>query len=65
LIDSAFAGHSLHCRLLAHRRRELPFQAFSLGPANVVVPIYGMLIVGGALLGVVALDEPIDLAKSR
>jgi bacterial/archaeal transporter family protein len=46
-------------------RSPSPFQAFSLGPANVVVPIYGMLIIGGALLGVVALDEPIDLAKSR
>jgi transporter family protein len=33
------------------------FQALSLGPANVVVPIYGMFIVGGALLGVVVLSE--------
>jgi len=27
------------------------FHALSLGPANVVVPIYGMFIVGGSLLG--------------
>ena len=31
------------------------FHALSLGPANVVVPIYGMFIVGGALLGVLVL----------
>ena len=34
------------------------FHALSLGPANVVVPIYGMFIVGGALLGVLVLGEP-------
>ena len=31
------------------------FHALSLGPANVVVPIYGMFIVGGSLLGVLFL----------
>jgi bacterial/archaeal transporter family protein len=39
------------------------FQALSLGPANVVVPIYGMFIVGGALLGVVVLSEPVTWQK--
>ena len=34
------------------------FHALSLGPANVVVPIYGMFIVGGSLLGVLFLCEP-------
>jgi transporter family protein len=34
------------------------FRALSLGPASVVVPIYGMFIVGGALLGMLFLDEP-------
>ena len=34
------------------------FHALSLGPANVVVPIYGMFIVGGSLLGVLFLGEP-------
>jgi bacterial/archaeal transporter family protein len=34
------------------------FHALSLGPSNVVVPIYGMFIVGGALLGVFFLGEP-------
>lgn len=34
------------------------FHALSLGPNNVVVPIYGMFIVGGALLGVLVLGEP-------
>jgi transporter family protein len=35
----------------------------SLGPANVVVPIYGMFIVGGALLGVAFLGEPMTWTK--
>jgi transporter family protein len=34
------------------------FHALSLGPANVVVPIYGMFIIGGSLLGVLFLGEP-------
>ena len=34
------------------------FHALSLGPSNVVVPIYGMFIVGGSLLGVLFLEEP-------
>ena len=33
------------------------FHALSLGPANIVVPVYGMFIVGGAVLGVVVLGE--------
>jgi transporter family protein len=39
------------------------FQALSLGPANVVVPIYGMFIVGGSLLGVLFLGEPMAWHK--
>jgi transporter family protein len=39
------------------------FHALSLGPANVVVPIYGMFIVGGALLGVAFLGEPMTWTK--
>lgn len=39
------------------------FHALSLGPSNVVVPIYGMFIVGGALLGVVFLEEPMSWNK--
>jgi transporter family protein len=39
------------------------FHALSLGPANVVVPIYGMFIVGGSLLGVLFLDEPMAWHK--
>ena len=34
------------------------FKGLSLGPASVVVPIYGMFILGGSLLGVVVLGEP-------
>ncbi|ODA67609.1 EamA-like transporter family protein [Methyloligella halotolerans] len=34
------------------------FHALSLGPSNIVIPIYGMFIVGGALLGVLVLGEP-------
>ena len=40
------------------------FHALSLGPANVVVPIYGMFIVGGALLAVLFLDEPMTWQKT-
>lgn len=39
------------------------FHALSLGPANVVVPIYGMFIVGGSLLGVIFLGEPMGWHK--
>ena len=39
------------------------FHALSLGPANVVVPIYGMFIVGGSLLGVLVLGEPMTWNK--
>jgi len=41
----------------------LLFRALSLGPASVVVPIYGMVIVGGAFLGMVFLDEPPTLRR--
>ena len=40
------------------------FRALELGPASVVVPIYGMFIVGGFVLGVVLLDEAITLPKT-
>jgi transporter family protein len=39
------------------------FLALSLGAASVVVPIYGMFIVGGAVLGIVFLHEPITARK--
>lgn len=39
------------------------FHALSLGPADVVVPIYGMFIVGGSLLGVLFLGEPMSWNK--
>jgi len=39
------------------------FHALSLGPANVVVPIYGMFIVGGSLLGILFLGEPMPWQK--
>jgi transporter family protein len=39
------------------------FHALSLGPANVVVPIYGMFIVGGSMLGVLFLGEPMGWTK--
>ena len=40
------------------------FLALSEGPTSVVVPIYGMFIVGGALLGLVLLHEPLTLRKA-
>jgi len=39
------------------------FRALSLGPASIVVPIYGMFIVGGAVLGILFLDEPANPRK--
>jgi transporter family protein len=39
------------------------FRALQLGPATVVVPIYGMFIVGGFVLGVVFLGETMTLSK--
>jgi bacterial/archaeal transporter family protein len=39
------------------------FHALSLGPAIVVVPIYGMFIIGGSLLGVLFLGEPMTWNK--
>jgi bacterial/archaeal transporter family protein len=40
------------------------FRALSLGPASIVVPIYGMFIVGGAILGMLFLHEPVTLRKA-
>jgi bacterial/archaeal transporter family protein len=39
------------------------FRALALGPANVVVPIYGMFILGGSALGVLVLREPLTITK--
>lgn len=39
------------------------FKALSTGPASIVVPIYGMFIVGGSILGIVVLDEPVSVKK--
>src|SRR5262249_49991522 len=39
------------------------FLALSEGPTSIVVPIYGMFIVGGAVLGLVFLHEPLTLRK--
>ena len=40
------------------------FRALSLGPATAVVPIYGMFVIGGSILGVVFLGESIDIRKA-
>ena len=39
------------------------FKALSVGPASVVVPVYGMFIVGGSLLGIIFLHEPVTFKK--
>src|SRR5262249_47057122 len=39
------------------------FLALSEGPTSIVVPIYGMFIVGGAVLGLVFLQEPFTFRK--
>jgi bacterial/archaeal transporter family protein len=40
------------------------FKGLSLGPASVVVPVYGMFIVGGAMLGVLVLGEPMTAKRA-
>lgn len=40
------------------------FKGLSLGPASVVVPIYGMFILGGAVLGILFLHEPLTVRKA-
>jgi bacterial/archaeal transporter family protein len=40
------------------------FRALALGPATIVVPLYGMFIVGGAALGVILLGEPLTWQKA-
>lgn len=39
------------------------FMALSLGPATVVVPIYGMFVIGGSVLGLIFLQEPLQIQK--
>jgi bacterial/archaeal transporter family protein len=40
------------------------FLALSQGPASIVVPVFGMFIVGGAVLGLLFLHEPLTLRKT-
>jgi len=40
------------------------FRALSLGPASIVVPIYGMFIAGGFVLGVIVLGEAVTVTKA-
>ncbi|GAA0192347.1 EamA family transporter [Halobaculum roseum] len=39
------------------------FRALSTGPVSVVVPIFGMFLVGGTLLGIVVLGEGVTARK--
>lgn len=39
------------------------FRALSTGPVSVVVPVFGMFLVGGALLGIVVLGEAVTPRK--
>ena len=39
------------------------FTALSKGPASVVVPIYGLFIAGGAILGIIVLGESVTAKK--
>ena len=39
------------------------FIALETGPASIVVPIYGMFIIGGSVLGIVVLNEPVTVRK--
>lgn len=40
------------------------FRALSTGPVSTVVPIFGMFLVGGALLGIVVLGEGVTAKKA-
>ena len=40
------------------------FRALSTGPVSVVVPVFGMFLVGGALLGIVVLGEAVTARKA-
>jgi transporter family protein len=39
------------------------FRGLSLGPASVVVPLYGMFAAGGAILGLLFLHEPVTARR--
>lgn len=40
------------------------FRALSTGPVSIVVPVFGMFLVGGALLGIVVLGEAVTAKKA-
>ncbi|PSQ28063.1 multidrug transporter [Halobacteriales archaeon SW_10_68_16] len=39
------------------------FHSLSIGPVSVVTPIFGLFLVGSAVVGVVALEEPLTARK--
>lgn len=39
------------------------YQALSLGPVSIVVPIFGLFIVVSSAVGILALEEPLTLRK--
>jgi transporter family protein len=39
------------------------FQALSIGPVSIVVPIFGLFLVTSSAIGVVILDEPMTLQR--
>jgi transporter family protein len=39
------------------------FYALSIGPVSVVAPIFGMFLVGSAVIGMVALGEAVTVRK--
>ncbi|WP_134671037.1 EamA family transporter [Halorussus marinus] len=52
------AGVFLSVGILAY------YQALGKGPVSVVVPVFGMFLVGSALLGVVFLGDPLTVRKA-
>jgi transporter family protein len=40
------------------------FRALSLGPVSIVMPLYGIFVIGGAALGVLILHEPMTWQKA-
>jgi len=39
------------------------FHALSIGEVSVVTPIFGLFLVGSAVIGMIALDEPVTVRK--
>ena len=62
-VTSRFVGFALAAGLCLAGAVVGYFRALSSGPVSVVVPIFGMFLVGGAVLGIVVLGEAVTVKK--